>query len=334
MATVTGYTSAKMDVMEKSNITDGYISGDDLILVPEGYATEPGSYPEINAGNVRGPQGIQGPTGEVTTAAMTAAIAAAHAAGAITETQIATGAITNTKLGADAVTSAKIADLSVGQEHIKVGAINVGHMQSNSIDSAQYVDGSIDAAHIASGAVTNAKIGSGAVTSAKIASGAVGTTQLDTSAVTNDKIALNVIEPNRLAKFTHKISRGSATLPASSLTTITWTSETPASSGWWTSGTNLIAPSSGLFAFSFRIILASSTTSPPEVRIWRAGEGSTEALQLIPISRVTNGSWFMASANLYWDSSEILVVGLYNTTGSSQTLNSLDAIIGVVGQYV
>lgn len=56
MATVTGYTAARMKEIEDSAIVDGNVVGDDLILVRFDAGT-------INAGSVRGPQGIQGPVG-------------------------------------------------------------------------------------------------------------------------------------------------------------------------------------------------------------------------------------------------------------------------------
>jgi hypothetical protein len=61
MATVTGYTAAHMLEIENSTIVDGNISGSDLILVTRGGT-------QINAGNVRGPQGIQGIPGPLTQA--------------------------------------------------------------------------------------------------------------------------------------------------------------------------------------------------------------------------------------------------------------------------
>jgi hypothetical protein len=53
VATVTGYTSARMLEIEESTIIDGEIVGSDLILNPR--VGTP-----INAGNVRGPQGVPG----------------------------------------------------------------------------------------------------------------------------------------------------------------------------------------------------------------------------------------------------------------------------------
>lgn len=63
MATVTGYTAERMKKIEDTTVIDGEISGDDLILV-----TRDGT--SINAGNVRGPQGIPGPGGSDITAVM------------------------------------------------------------------------------------------------------------------------------------------------------------------------------------------------------------------------------------------------------------------------
>jgi hypothetical protein len=60
MATVTGFTAARMLEIENDSIVDGNISGNNLILVTRGGTT-------INAGNVRGPQGIQGVPGPLTT---------------------------------------------------------------------------------------------------------------------------------------------------------------------------------------------------------------------------------------------------------------------------
>lgn len=56
MATITGYTAARMAEIENASIVDGYIDGDDLILVRYDGGT-------INAGNVRGLVGPQNPDG-------------------------------------------------------------------------------------------------------------------------------------------------------------------------------------------------------------------------------------------------------------------------------
>lgn len=54
MATVTGFTAARMQTIEDSTVVDGNIVGDDLILLTRDNT-------EINAGNVRGPVGPTGP---------------------------------------------------------------------------------------------------------------------------------------------------------------------------------------------------------------------------------------------------------------------------------
>lgn len=56
MSLVTGFTAARLLIMEAATIVSGAIVGDNLILTKNGGGT-------VNAGNVRGPQGIPGPTG-------------------------------------------------------------------------------------------------------------------------------------------------------------------------------------------------------------------------------------------------------------------------------
>ena len=57
MATVTGYTAARMKEIEDKAITDGSIVSGNLILYPNDYPTQP----SINAGAVIGPAGPTGP---------------------------------------------------------------------------------------------------------------------------------------------------------------------------------------------------------------------------------------------------------------------------------
>jgi hypothetical protein len=64
MATVTSYTAQRMKEIEDSTIVGGSISGNDLLLTGRDGRT-------INAGNVRGPQGIQGPQGVTSIAVCT-----------------------------------------------------------------------------------------------------------------------------------------------------------------------------------------------------------------------------------------------------------------------
>jgi len=86
MATVTGFTAARMLEIENATVVDGNIVGDNLILVTKDNT-------EINAGNVRGPQGIQGPIGEVSEAELTAAISPIQADVSTLEDTVAAHAI-------------------------------------------------------------------------------------------------------------------------------------------------------------------------------------------------------------------------------------------------
>lgn len=63
MATVTGYTAARMKEIEDKAIVGGEVVGGNLILRPKNYPTEP----SINAGPVIGPAGPTGPAGAVST---------------------------------------------------------------------------------------------------------------------------------------------------------------------------------------------------------------------------------------------------------------------------
>ena len=75
MATVTGYTAARMKEIEDKAITDGAVVSGNLILYPNNYPTEP----SINAGSVVGPAGQIGPAGAVSTADLNSAIATLNA---------------------------------------------------------------------------------------------------------------------------------------------------------------------------------------------------------------------------------------------------------------
>jgi Concanavalin A-like lectin/glucanases superfamily len=57
MTTVTGLTADRMLAIEAASVVDGDVVGDNLILTKKDGT-------QINAGNVRGPQGIQGPVGQ------------------------------------------------------------------------------------------------------------------------------------------------------------------------------------------------------------------------------------------------------------------------------
>lgn len=192
MATVTVFTAARMQAIEDATIVSGEIVGDDLILTANDSST-------VNAGDVRGPAGPQGPIGEVSEAEMNAAIAAAHAAGAITGAMLASSAVsadklaaasvTNVKLGPDAVTGAKIAD----------GAIGIEHMTSNSVGNSQLTTDAVTKSKIAPGAVGISEILDDAILENHIAAGAVGNSQLASNAVTASKIAADAVNSSEIA---------------------------------------------------------------------------------------------------------------------------------------
>jgi hypothetical protein len=153
MATVTGFTAARMQEIEDSTIVDGDIVGDNLILKRRDLV-------EIDAGNVRGPVGPTGPVGEVSQseldaaiAAVMAAIAAAHADGAITTAMLQNLSVTGAKLADNAVTTAKIADNAITQD--KMG------------------DSSVENTSIGTNAVSNEKIGALAVDDRTIANATI-----------------------------------------------------------------------------------------------------------------------------------------------------------------
>lgn len=115
MATVTVFTAARMAAIEAASIVSGEVDiNGDLILTKHDNTT-------INAGSVIGPVGPVGPVGEVTQAELEAAIAAAHAAGAITETQLANGSVTALKIGTGAVTEIKIANGAITNDKLAIG---------------------------------------------------------------------------------------------------------------------------------------------------------------------------------------------------------------------
>lgn len=189
MATVTGFTAARMLEIENSTIVDGNVVGDNLILITRGGT-------QIPAGSVRGPQGIQGPVGEVTTAAMNAAIEASRAtiqaAGAVTNAMIALGAITTDRLADLAVTTAKLAE----------GAVTTSKLGDSQVTTAKLADGNVTAAKIASNTITAAQIAADAIGSSEISSSAVGTTQLANGAVTSAKQSFVFVQASQPAGVT------------------------------------------------------------------------------------------------------------------------------------
>lgn len=188
VTTVTGFTAERMLQIENNSIVAGTIVGDDLILTRQGGA-------QVNAGNVRGPVGPQGPIGEISQADLDAALASFSAgSGAIAD-----GAVTEPKLATNAVTTTKIADGAVTGSKIPINQINNAHLAANSVDSGQYVDGSIDPEHLANNAVTQAKLASDAVSTIKIVDNAVTTAKLANDSVTAAKLGPGSVDSTALA---------------------------------------------------------------------------------------------------------------------------------------
>lgn len=195
MATVTGYTSARMKQIEDKAIINGTILGDNLILI-----TYDGT--EINAGNVRGPQGIQGPEGSVSPEDLAAAIADAHADGAILTAQLAPGAVTSSKIAASAVGNTALAN----------NAVTTTKINDNTITTAKLVDSSVTADKVAANAITNTKIGTNAVSNEKIGASAVDERTLANSSVATAKIQANAVTEAKLATVVLSSSWANLTL--------------------------------------------------------------------------------------------------------------------------
>ena len=178
MAQVTGFTSSRMLEIENNTVVDGSIVGDDLILTTFGGT-------DINAGNVRGPVGPEGPIGEVSQADLDAALAAEHIGAA----QLEANAVTTAKIANDAVTNAKIGPAAVGSTEIA----------NDSVNSQHYVAGSIDNEHLATDSVTAAKIAANAVGSSELASNSVIEATISNGAVTNAKLGTDAVNGSKIA---------------------------------------------------------------------------------------------------------------------------------------
>lgn len=175
MATVTVFTSARMQAIENASVVSGTVTAGNLILTKFSGAT-------INAGSVIGPTGPAGPTGEVTTAALNAAIATVTAAGAVTETQLATGSVTTIKLVNGSVTADKLASNAVSTIKILDGNVTEGKLASNAVSTNKIADGNVTEGKLASNAVTVNKIADLTITNAKIsATAAIALSKLATT---------------------------------------------------------------------------------------------------------------------------------------------------------
>ena len=145
MATVTVFTAARMEAIEGSSVVSGTINGSGHLILTKHDGTT------LDAGDVTGPQGPQGPVGEVTEVELNAAIAAAHAAGAITEEQLATGSVTAIKIGTGAVTTVKVLDGNITEAKLASNAVTNARVSATAAIAASKLAG----VYVRSGATTN-----------------------------------------------------------------------------------------------------------------------------------------------------------------------------------
>ena len=181
VTTVTGFTADRMLAIENSTVVDGNIVGDNLILL-----TRDGTL--IDAGNVRGPQGIVGPMGEISQAELDAAIAAATAAGAITATMLAAGSVETAKIADGAVTAIKLAVASVTSPAIAVDSIMLEHMRDGSVGTAELVDACVTGVKIAAGTISGSKIAANTITASNIAASTIDATKIANATLTAAKL--------------------------------------------------------------------------------------------------------------------------------------------------
>lgn len=164
MATINGLTAETMQEIRDAVIVGATVDGDNLILLTYGGG-------EINAGSVRGPQGDEGPIGQVSDAELAAAVAAlnatisaAHAAGAITSTQLAASSVTTGKINDGAVTEAKLANGAVTFDKIAVSSVENTKIGNNAVSNEKIGAQAVDARTLANGAITEVKLNAGMCT--------------------------------------------------------------------------------------------------------------------------------------------------------------------------
>jgi len=121
------------------------------------------------------------------------------AAGAITETRIATDAVTTTKILDANVTTAKLADNAVTTAKILDANVTAGKIASNAVTTAKILDSNVTTAKIADSNVTTAKILDANVTNAKLASNAVTSAKITDGSITLAKIADGIITLAKMA---------------------------------------------------------------------------------------------------------------------------------------
>jgi hypothetical protein len=128
MATVTGYTAARMQAIEDGTVVDGDIVGDDLILTKHNGAT-------VNAGNVRGAQGPQGVPGAITVSPAGGALAGNYPNPSLAD-QAVTGAKVNDALKDAAAATASMRTLGTGATQAAAGNHNHSDTGWQDIDPA------------------------------------------------------------------------------------------------------------------------------------------------------------------------------------------------------
>src|SRR6266540_644103 len=140
MASVTGFTAARMLAIENASIVDGDISGDNLILTKHDGST-------VNAGNVRGPAGTDGTDaapGSVTVVADTTIVRTSDGRGKVatpTATEDAT-----TKGYVDGLNSSRVSDIAALDTRLDV--IEAQHNVIREGKTLKTTDGTLSASEV------------------------------------------------------------------------------------------------------------------------------------------------------------------------------------------
>lgn len=190
MATITGYTKERMKAIEDNTVVNGEIVGDDLVLTKYDGST-------INAGDVRGPQGLVGPAGPTTPDDNTVSTAKIQD-DAVTLAKMAPNSVGNGQILDNAIDSEHYINGSIDGVHIANDAITGSKIADNSINSEHYVDDSIDRVHIAAGAIGSTEIANDVINSQHYAAGSIDAEHIGTAQVTESKLAGNSVTDAKL----------------------------------------------------------------------------------------------------------------------------------------
>lgn len=198
MTTVTGYTSARIQLIEDTTVVDGEVGDDGYLRL---YTREGAVLQTKNP--VTGDKGDKGDPG-----------GAIISEDSIFTNAIQDYAVTSDKLEPSAVTSSKIAPSAVLAEHIQDSAVQSNHINDEDVLTR----------HIQDKAVTGSKLNDNAVSSTKLSPNSVGSEHMQTdsvlsealndSAVTTPKIAdaaVTGVKINTNAVTESKIKPGSVT---------------------------------------------------------------------------------------------------------------------------